>query len=88
MHGGELFAEVVCVAAVLSGGAWVVWQMKLGRDTAVSDGTWRTPWGEIVEVPREAKARGSRSNEGESHGIKAARAQKVRTRHSHHDGER
>ena len=65
MDAGSIFAEVVCVAAVLAGGAWVVWQMKLGRGAAVGDGTWRTPWGEIVEVPREAKAGARISREGE-----------------------
>ena len=55
MDAGSIFAEVVCVAAVLAGGAWVVWQMKLGRDTAVSDGTWQTPWGEVTELPEGAK---------------------------------
>ena len=68
MSASSIFAEVVCVAAVLAGGAWVVWQMKLGRDTAVSDGTWQSPWGEIVEVPDAAKVAGGVA-EGRSAGL-------------------
>lgn len=68
MSASSIFAEVVCVAAVLAGGAWVVWQMKLGRGAAVSDGTWQTPWGEVVEVPDAAKVAGGVA-EGRSAGL-------------------
>ena len=68
MHGGELFAEVVCVLGLTVAGGWLIFAMARVRDDAREAGTWQTPWGEVVEVPDAAKVAGGVA-EGRSAGL-------------------
>jgi len=52
---GEIVMEVVMLAGLTVAGGWVMFVMRRAADEARDAGTWRTPWGEVSEVPDELR---------------------------------